>query len=107
MDLHPTIQTYFDADRRRDRDALAEAFAGDATVTDEGRTHVGRDAIGAWWAETKAQYEPVLEPLEATPANGATIVRARVSGNFPGSPAVLAFAFQLAGDRITSLEIRA
>lgn len=107
MDLHPAIQTYFDADRRRDRDALTEAFRPDATVADEGRTYEGRDAIGAWWSETKAQYEAVLKPLEATRADDAIVVRTRVSGNFPGSPATLTFAFRMAGERIKALEIAA
>lgn len=107
MDLHPAIQSYFDADRRRDRDALTLAFRPDATVADEGRTHEGRDAIGAWWSETKAQYEADLEPQKATRADGATVVRTRVSGNFPGSPATLTFAFEVAGDRIKGLEIGA
>ena len=107
MDLHPAIQTYFDADRRRDRDALIGAFEPGATVADEGHTHEGREAIGAWWSETKAQYEGVLEPLEARRADGATLVRTRVSGNFPGSPTALTFAFHVAGKRIQALEIGA
>jgi hypothetical protein len=36
---------------------------------------------------------------------GKTVVRARVSGNFPGSPAMLTFTFGLTGDRISELEI--
>jgi hypothetical protein len=107
MDLHPAIQPYFDADRRRDRDAVTKAFGPDATVADEGRTHVGRDAIGAWWSETKSQYAAVLKPLEAIRADRAAVVRARVSGNFPGSPAILTFAFEVAGEQIKALEIRA
>lgn len=107
MDLHPAIQTYFDADRRRDRDALTKAFCPDGTVADESRAYEGRDAIGAWWSETKAQYEATLEPLEAMRADGATTVRARVSGSFPGSPATLTFTFQVAGERIAALEIGA
>lgn len=107
MDLHPSIETYFDADRRRDCEALTAAFAQDATVIDEGRIHVGREAIGAWWSETKTQYEAVLEPLEASTGHGATEVRARVSGNFAGSPAILTFAFQVADGRIHALEIGA
>ncbi|WP_293678310.1 nuclear transport factor 2 family protein [uncultured Phenylobacterium sp.] len=107
MDLHPAIQTYFDADRRRDQDAVTEVFGPDATVADEGRTHEGREAIGAWWSETKAQYEALLEPLEATRTDGATVVRTRVTGNFPGSPVTLTFAFRLAGEHIKALEIGA
>ena len=107
MNLHQPIETYFDADRRRDREALTAAFAADATVTDEGRTYEGRQAIGAWWAETKARYQPVIEPLEASASDGGSVVRARVSGDFPGSPAVLRFAFRLADEKITALEIGA
>jgi hypothetical protein len=107
MDLHPAIHTYFDADRRRDRDALIEAFGPDVTVADEGRIHEGRDAVGAWWSGTKARYEALLEPLEATQVDGTTAVRARVSGNFPGSPTTPTFVFQLAGERINALEIGA
>lgn len=107
MDLHPAIQTYFGADRRRDIDALRGVFAPHATVADEGRTHKGRDAIGAWWSDTKAQYEAVLEPIEVTRADGSTVVRTRVSGNFAGSPTTLTFAFELEGEQIKALEIRA
>lgn len=42
-----------------------------------------------------------------TQADGRTIVRATVTGDFPGSPAVLRFAFALSDDRITALEIGA
>lgn len=41
-----------------------------------------------------------MEEQEAT-----VIVRARVSGNFPGSPAVLRYVFELGDDRIQSLAI--
>jgi hypothetical protein len=107
MDLHPLIRTYFDADRRRDREALTDTFAPDATVVDEGRIHVGREAIGAWWSEKKAQYQSVLEPLDASKVDGATVVNAQVSGDFVGSPAILTFAFGLAHGRIRFLEIGA
>jgi hypothetical protein len=107
MDLHPAIQAYFDADRRHDCRALTEAFGPDANVADEGRIHMGRDAIGVWWSETKAQYGVVLEPLEVSQSTGAIVVRTRASGNFPGSPTTLNFSFQVAGERIAALEIRA
>ena len=38
-------------------------------------------------------------------ADTAVIVRARVSGNFPGSPAVLRYTFELKNDKIRSLDI--
>jgi hypothetical protein len=38
--------------------------------------------------------------------DGKTVVRARLSGNFPGSPLDLDHIFELHGDKIVSLEIR-
>lgn len=107
MDLPPAIEAYFAADARRARELVMEAFTPDATVADEGLTHAGREAIGAWWSDTKARYQTVLEPLEVRDAAGAKRVRARVSGTFPGSPAMLTFAFRLRDGLIETLEIGA
>lgn len=107
MNLPSPIQTYFDADSRNDGEALLRAFAPDAVVIDEGHSHVGSDAIGAWWRDTKAKYQTVAEPLEVHEQDGLTHVRAKVSGQFAGSPAALGFAFRLAGNEIAHLEIGA
>ena len=107
MDLPPSIETYFDADAHGARERLVDAFAPDATVRDEGRTYSGRRAIGDWWSQTKARYQTTLEPLDVGQDGGATVVRALVSGDFPGSPATLTFAFRLQDDQIAALEIGA
>lgn len=106
MNLPPSIRTYFDAQAPQDAETLAEAFAPDAIVRDEGETRRGRDDIRAWWQATKDRYRHRAEPLDLTLDAGKAVVRARVSGDFPGSPAVLTFTFGLAGDRIAGLEIR-
>ena len=107
MDLPSPIQAWFDADARRDGEALVQAFAPDAIVTDEGHTHAGHQAIGAWWRETKDKYRTVLEPLAVDAGDGVTIVRARVTGIFPGSPATIGFKFRLECERISRLDIGA
>jgi ketosteroid isomerase-like protein len=107
MNLPMPIQAYFDADRNRDREALTRVFAPDAVVEDEGRTHVGRQAIAAWWKETKEKYQTVMEPLETRVGDDATTVSVKVTGQFPGSPAVINFAFRLSGDQLASLKITA
>ena len=107
MDLYPALAAYFDADRRRDREALTNAFTPVATVRDEGHTHVGAEGIGDWWAEATARYQASTEPLDSTERDGTHVVRARVSGDFPGSPAVLSFAFRTAEGWISALEIGA
>lgn len=48
----------------------------------------------------------MVEPIEVVQRGGKTIVTARVSGNFPGSPVNLDHIFGIEGDRIASLEIR-
>jgi len=106
MQLPTPIRTYFEARAPQDAQALAAAFAPDATVRDEHRTHRGPAEILAWWQAAKDKYRHRAEPLDQTEAAGKTVVRARVSGDFPGSPAVLTFTFGLADGRITDLEIR-
>ncbi|TNC62869.1 nuclear transport factor 2 family protein [Rubellimicrobium roseum] len=105
MQLSSPVRTYFDAEQQNDADTLAAAFTDDAVVRDEGAEHVGPAAIRAWWQAAKAKYRHVAEPIDAIPADGRTVVRARVTGQFPGSPATLTFSFMLAGDRIARLEI--
>jgi ketosteroid isomerase-like protein len=105
MTLHQVVQAYFEADARNDGDALPQVFAPNAVVHDENMSHRGLPEIKEWWREAKAKYQHVTEPLEASEADGVMRVRARVSGNFPGSPAMLTFAFHLDGDRIVDLEI--
>ncbi|TKA95286.1 nuclear transport factor 2 family protein [Cereibacter changlensis] len=105
MHLPDPIRTYFTAKAPQDGETFAAAFAADAIVHDEARKHRGPEEIRAWWLAAKAKYRHSAEPLELAEVGGKTVVRARVSGDFPGSPAVLTFRFGLEGDRITDLEI--
>ena len=102
MTLPPPIATYFAAE---DGAAFAAAFAQDAEVLDEGQTHRGPEEIRAWWQAAKAKYHHTATPLELTEIGGKTVVRARVSGDFPGSPVVLRFTFGLHGVQIRDLSI--
>ncbi len=105
MNLPLPIQTFFAAQSPQDSETLASAFAPDAVVHDEGLTHRGAVAILGWWQAAKAKYRHRAEALDVTDTGGRTVIRARVTGDFPGSPAVLTFSFGLVGDRITELEI--
>ncbi|MCK5932693.1 MAG: nuclear transport factor 2 family protein [Fulvimarina manganoxydans] len=105
MKLSPPLHAYFDADQRGNAEALLQAFNPGAVVRDEGKTHEGRPAIEAWWRAAKEEYQHVAEPLDCTEEAGRYHVRATVTGNFPGSPAVLTFAFQIEDERIEDLEI--
>ncbi len=107
MNLPDPIRRYFEADTNLDGDSPADAFTADASVHDEGETHVGRAAISAWWRAAKRKYRHTAVPLEMRQAEGATEVRAMVSGDFPGSPAPLTFVFGLDGGQIARLKIGA
>jgi hypothetical protein len=107
MSLPLPIETYFNADRHNDPDAVLQVFGTDAVVRDEGQTYRGCQAIEAWWRAAKAKYHHVAEPLDWSEEAGRHHVRARVTGDFPGSPAVLTFAFRLEREWITQLEIGA
>lgn len=107
MILPAPIGAFFDADADSTGAAPLGAFAPQAVVRDEGKTHVGHDAIAAWWRAAKAEYRHTAEPLEATEDGGRTLVRARVTGDFPGSPGDLTFAFRVEDGLITGLEIGA
>ena len=105
MHLPPPVQTYFDAEAPRDGEALAAAFHPDAIVRDEGHRHRGPAEIRAWWLAAKEAYRHRAEPLSVAEVDATTVVEARVTGEFPGSPALLTFAFTLRDDRIVDLKI--
>ena len=105
IDLPPLLDLYVKAENAGDIDAFSQCFAADAMVRDEGRSHQGKAAIRAWMAEAKKKYNHTVEPLELTKLDGKTLLKARVSGNFPGSPVTLASIFVIADGKIVSLEI--
>ena len=99
------VATYLAAEKAKDTQTLGQCFREDAVVRDEGREHRGVAAIKAWHREANAKYRYVLEPLEASANGSAVVVRARVTGDFPGSPVELRFNFTVSEDRIVSLEV--
>ena len=95
--LSDTLRRYFAAQNSHEADAMADCFAPDAEVRDEGHTYIGREAIRQWKVETIRKYAISIEPLAATDRAGTLTVTARVTGNFPGSPADLTYEFALDG----------
>jgi hypothetical protein len=107
MPLHlpKPIALFMSSENAHDPDALADCFAPDAMVRDEGRTRTGLIEIAEWRRETGARYQHTLTPIAVAKRAGKTIVTTEMIGNFPGSPVTVAFVFRLEGDRIASLEI--
>jgi SnoaL-like domain len=105
VDLPKPIARYFAVENEGDAAALAQCFASDAVVRDEGKAIKGLAAIQQWKRETTAKYRHTIEPLACGKADGTIGVTCRLTGTFPGSPIDVQFVFALDGDRITSLEI--
>jgi hypothetical protein len=104
--LPTTISRYFAAQNAHDVDALVACFASNAVVHDEGADIVGTDAIRAWKEESSKKYRVTVEPLESREEGNRTVVVARVTGTFPGSPANLTYHFGIIEDGlIGTLEI--
>ncbi len=106
IDLPPPVAAYMAAEAAKDSAALARLFGPDAIVRDERREHRGAAAIEAWHREANAAARYAVEPLDASVDGSNVVVRTRVSGDFPGSPAELHNHFTLEGDRIALLEIK-
>ena len=110
--LPPAIDRYVRVENSGDVEGLSECFAPDATVHDEGRTYEGLTAIREldshikeWKAETKKKYNHTVFPLQVAERDAKTVLKARLAGNFPGSPVTLEFSFVLNDGKIASLEI--
>src|SRR3954469_21885681 len=105
--LPDVLVRYFGAQNAHDIDAMVACFASDARVRDEGHVHVGPNAIRAWKKETSAKYRITVEPVEYGIESGSTVVVARVSGAFAGSPANLTYRFGISVDgQIEALEVQ-
>ncbi len=105
LKLPQPVVHYLAADKAHDTGMFALCFTDDALVHDEVRDYRGIDAITAWKKETQTKYKYVIKPLDASVSENAVKLRARLTGDFPGSPADLDFTFTLANDKIASLEI--
>lgn len=105
IDLPPPIAGYFAADAADDSDTLLGLFTSDATVIDERKTHTGQAEIRAWKADATAQFDYTVEPFAIAQDDDQTIVTAKLTGNFAGSPVDLRYAFTLNDALIERLEI--
>ena len=92
--LPAAVTAYLAADNAQDLDKLCQCFTNDAQVHDESRQYQGRDSIRSWKEQTAAKYQYTLEPIDAAVTERNVKLRARLTGNFPGSPADVDFAFR-------------
>lgn len=105
LDVPKPVATYLAAEKTKNVELFDQCFAADAIVHDEGKQHQGLTAIKAWKRHADESYQFVLEPLKASTKGDVVTVRAKVTGNFPGSPIELNFNFTIANDKITALNV--
>jgi ketosteroid isomerase-like protein len=100
------VSRYFEADARRDIEAILALFLDDAVVIDEGGEWRGTGEIRQWRLGPVSKYE-YTTTLARIDNVDDTHYRAsgRIDGNFPGGTAELEWDFSIAGGRISRLKI--
>jgi ketosteroid isomerase-like protein len=96
------VSRYFEADARRDAEAILSLFADDATVVDEGRTWRGRAEIHDWRLGPASKYEYTTTVARIDRIDGDHYrASGRIDGNFPGATAELTWDFSTVEGRLT------
>ncbi len=103
MNLPIVIENLVQAQNNLNSTAYAGCFAETAVVFDEGKTYQGKKEIKNWIEKANKKYQVTMKPLEYSAAK--QVLRAEISGNFPGSPAALNYQFYIKDNAIHSLKI--
>ncbi|MDC8104597.1 MULTISPECIES: nuclear transport factor 2 family protein [Chryseobacterium] len=103
MNLPKVITDLIEAQNNFDSIAYANCFNENAEVFDEGKTHNGKTEIEKWIDKANKDYNATMKPLDYN--ENENILSAEVLGDFPGSPIVLKYHFQLSDGYIQSLKV--
>lgn len=103
MNLPKVVEALVKTQNSFDKVAYANCFTETAIVFDEGKTHNGRKEIENWIDKANKDYQATMKPLDY--ATEEEILKAEISGNFPGSPIVLSYHLELKNGLIESLKI--
>ena len=106
LNVPEPVAEFLAAEEVKDADALSRCFTEDGTLHDEGQDYYGRDSTRQWKQAADAKYRYVLQTVSAQTFGDLVTVRARLTGEFPGSPVELDHIFKLSNNKIASLEIR-
>ncbi|MER6959688.1 nuclear transport factor 2 family protein [Streptomyces sp. NPDC000618] len=105
--LPEVITRYLGAHQAHDTTAAVRAFAGDATVIDDGNTYRGVAAIERWLGRsaTEFTYTVHLTGAQQTDTDHYTATH-HLEGDFPGGAVDLRYQFTLRDGLIEQLVIR-
>lgn len=107
MNLPKVVSSLVKAQNDFDSTAYADCFSETAVVFDEGKTHTGRKEIEHWIDDANKRYKAVMNPVTFEEKGNESLLKAEVSGDFPGSPIMLTYHLQISGGLIQSLKITA
>ncbi|MET3808329.1 hypothetical protein ABIB25_005358 [Nakamurella sp. UYEF19] len=93
--LPAAVADYFARTTGGDPQDPVELFAATATVTDEGHTYQGREAIATWMSKTGGEFTFTVTPVKTEHDAMTTTVVNRLEGNFPGGIVDLRYRFTL------------
>lgn len=103
MDLPKLLADLVEAQNNFDSVSYADCFSETAVVFDEGKNHKGKAEIRNWIEKANRDYAAKMKPISYSQANQVLV--AEISGNFPGSPIVLSYRFEIRDGKIHALEI--
>ena len=105
-ELPAAVRTYLTAHQAGDIPTAISTYAVDAAVTDEGRTHHGREEIQAWLECAAVGFTYTNEFVSAArTGEGRFDVVQRLEGNFAGGVVDLHYRFTMHGPLIGRLVI--
>ena len=105
MNLPNVLTDLVAAQNSYDSVAYVNCFSDSAIVKDEGKTHQGKAEIQQWIATANENYKTIMKPLDYTENGNKGVLKAEISGSFPGSPLVLNYHLELTNNLIQSLKI--
>lgn len=97
------VAELIEAQKKFDSQAYSDCFSETATVFDEGRNYTGRPEIKEWIEKANQEYRIVMEPLGYSKSDQT--LKAKIAGEFPGSPIVLTYKYEFSNGLIKSLKI--
>ena len=99
------VQALLDAANEHDTDAFLACFTEDGVVDDWGREFQGADRIRGWSDAEFIGVKVTLAVKDAQTKGNETIVTANVGGEGFNAPST--FSFQVEGDKVSRMTIRA
>ena len=107
-ELPAAVHGFADGWQAREADKVEALFTDEAVVSDEGRTHRGRDEIRTWIDESINLFTTTLTFLRAREVDGMVGASYRLEGDVPGGLVELEYQFHLDADgRIVHLDFAA